>query len=322
MYHPRTDVTHKYHYVPVDFLKHLFSTTVVVAVIASVLSAVFHEPVRPALKIQTYAAAHPRTFESVALDALNGTGSVANYGPPYNNGTGSLQDVVQKWVGILHPVNAKVVFVLRPLSQAAHLDPSLQTALTAFNQASPSQQAAWETAYGNGLSHAVKHGSSISLPPGNYGPVSVMMNDMLHLGQSGLLSGALNRTPADYQFDNQNALLFLQGRPLQNEAGKLELQGGQWGIIHEERAPYPGPWWMTIVTAIYQIPYIANASAADAMALGSGMVLFVIMMFAPWIPILNRLPRYLGVHRLIWREYYKTHPLHEQAAVAERGVES
>ena len=319
MYHPRTDVTKRYQYVPVDFIKHLFSTTVVVGILAAGMSAIFHEPVRPALKIQQYATTHPRTFESVALDALNGTGSVANYGPPYNHGTGSVQDVIQKWVGILHPVNAREVFVLRPLAEASHLVPSLKPALARFDHASPTQQAAWEAAYGKALSRSVKNGSQVSLAHGTYGPLATMMPAMLHLGQTGFLSGALDRTPAEYSFDNQNSLLFLQGRPLQNAAHKLELLGNQWGIIHEERAPFPGPWWMTIVTAIYQIPYIANASAADAMALGGGMMLFVILMFAPWIPVLNRLPRYLGVHRLIWRNYYQTHEFHDEPKFRQGG---
>ena len=305
MYHPRTDVTHRYRYVSTDFVKHLLGTTLVVTVVTMALSAIFHEPVRPALKIYTYANQHPRTFMSVALNALNGQGEIADYGPPYNNGTGSVQDVVQKWVGIIHPVYPKTDFILNPLKQASHLDPHLTPALDAFEAAAPAQQTKWEAAFAAALAHARVVSGQVLLPPGPYGPVGPMMQDMLKLGQSGLLTGALNRSPADYQFDNQNSLLFLQGRPLQDAASKLELQGNQWGIIHEENAPYPGPWWMTIVTAIYQIPFIANASAADALALGSGMFLFILLMVAPWLPGVNRLPRFLGIHRLIWASYYR-----------------
>ena len=130
------------------------------------------------------------------------------------------------------------------------------------------------------------------------------------------MTGALDRSPADYQFDNMNALLFLQGAPLHNAASRLELLGNQWGIIHEENAPYPGPWWMTIVTAIYQIPFISHASSGDAMALAIGMLLFLILMFAPWIPGINRLPHHLGVYRLIWKDYYRDHDQPKPSAEA------
>jgi hypothetical protein len=305
MYHPDVDVTHRYKYASADFVKHLLSTTVIVAILTMALSAIFHEPVRPAIKINQYANQHPLEFVRVAMGDLDGKGEIADYGPPYNHGTGMVQDFVQKWIGILHPVYPREDFVLKPLQYASVINPKIKSYLNRFDKASPVQQKIWEANYNRALSHARYEGGAIILPSGSYGPVAGMMQGLLQVGQSGLMTGALDRSPADYQFDNQNSLLFLQGKPLHNAASKLELQGDQWGIIHEEDAPYPGPWWMTIVTAIYQIPFIAHASAADAMALGSGMILFLFLMFAPWIPILNRLPRYLGVHRLIWREYYK-----------------
>ncbi|WP_053960338.1 hypothetical protein [Sulfobacillus thermosulfidooxidans] len=305
MYHPDIDVTHRYKYIPADFAKHLLSTTIVIAILTILLSAIFHEPVRPAIKISQYAREHPLGFVKVAMGDLDGQGEIANYGPPYNNGNGSVQDFVQRWVGILHPVYPREDFILKPLQYAASINPHFNPPLQQFLAASPSQQTQWERAYNQVLPKAKYINGQIIVPPAPYGPVASLMQDLLQLGQSGLMTGALDRSPADYQFDNQNSLLFLQGKPLHDAAAKLELKGNQWGIIHEEDAPYPGPWWMTIVTAIYQIPFIANASAADALALGSGLVLFLFLMFAPWIPVLNRLPRYLGVHRLIWRDYYK-----------------
>ncbi len=308
MYHPKTDVTHKYRYVRTDFIKHLFSTTVVIVVITTLLSLTLHEPVRPAVTIQNIATTKPVLFEQVSVRAMNGQGQIASYGPPYNNGTGSLQDIVQKWVGILHPVNTKVDFVLKPLEMAAHLRPGLSAALARFRQAPASQQLRWENSYLASLNHAHVHHGTVIVPAGSYGPMPVLMTGLLHLGQSGMMTGALDRTKADYTFNSQNSLLFLQGEPLQTIAAHLQLLGTQFGIIHEERVPYPGPWWMTIVTVIYQIPYIANSPAGDALALGSGMILFLILVFAPWLPVINRLPRYLGVHRLIWKQYYSDHP--------------
>lgn len=308
MYHPRTDVTHQYRYVPTDFVKHLAMTTVVILVLSTILSAVFREPVRPDLKIQAVAQSQPVLFEQVAMGDLDGQGAIANYGPPYNNGTGSVQSVMQRWVGILYPVNAQVDDVLKPLGMEAAIDPSIKGLLTRFQAASPAKRAQWEQNYVNALAKAKDVHGTVIVPAGSYGPVEGMMTALLRLGQSGMMAGALNRSPADYQFNSMYSLLFLQGAPLHAIAGNLQLKGEQWGIIHEEQISYPGPWWMTIVTAIYQIPAIANAPAADALALGGGMLLFLILVLAPWIPVINRLPRYLGLHRLIWRQYYQEHP--------------
>ena len=35
------------------------------------------------------------------------------------------------------------------------------------------------------------------------------------------------------------------------------------------------------------------------------VVLTLVLLLLPWIPGLNRLPRLLGVYRLIWRDYYR-----------------
>ncbi len=305
MYHPKTDVTHRYRETPADFVKHLSSTLIVIIILTVLLSALFGEPVRPTLKISHLAYSDPILFEQTALSNLNGQSSISGYGPPYNPGTA--QSYLQELGGIIHPVNPRVDLFLRPLRMAAKLNSVLQTALGLWNRATPAQQTGWENSYSQSLSHAVTRGNNVILPPGNYGPLATMMRGMLNLGRSGLMVGALDHSPADYQFNNQNSLLFLEDAPLHTAAAKLALQGDQWGIIHEEQIHYPGPWWMTIVTAIYQIPYIANSPSGDALALSLGLLIFILLLVAPWIPVLNRLPRYLGVHKLIWYRYYSEH---------------
>ncbi len=314
---PKIDLTHRYAYVRSDFIKHLAMTTLVIAGLAVGLSAVFHEPVRAALKISTVAQKTPVLFEEVAMGDLTGTGVIATYGPPYNAGTGNVQSPMQRLVGVIHPVDPKVDFVLKPLQMAASLNPGVKAALRTWNAASVGQQNTWADRYAAALDHARAVNGRVVVRPGTYGPVPAMMQGLLELGRSGLMTGALDRSPAEYQFDNMYSLLFLQGKPLHRAASRVELLGHQWGIIHEENAPYPGPWWMTIVTAIYQIPFVAHASSGDAMALTIGMLLFLILMFAPWIPGINRLPHHLYVYRLIWKDYYHAHddpqPVREQS---------
>ncbi len=302
----RTDMVHDYRMVPEDFVKHLLGTLVIVVALVLLVSALFSVPEAPPLTIRGYARTQPVAFEQMALRALDGQGRIADYGPPYNHGTGSLQSPMQAAVGILHPINAATDFILKPLTMAAVINPALIKPLATFRHASAAQQAKWETAYSTALAKGVyRHGRVVVAGTG-YGPLPSLMNATLALGRSGLMSGALTRNGAVVtRFNNQNYLLFLQGDPLHDKAAPLQLLGEQWGIIHPAVPGYPGAWWMTIPTWIYQWPFVAQSPAADAMALSLGFGVWLILALTPWIPGWNRVPRYLRLYRLIWKHYYQ-----------------
>lgn len=304
-----SDVVTKYRMVPEDFLKHLFSTLGIVVVVVLLASLFFNVPEKQPLTIKTYATQNPVLFEQMALRALNGTGEIANYGPPYNHGTGSVQSPLQSLAGVTHPINAAQDFILKPLTMASSINPSISKALKTFEAASPATQNKWESAYTTALAKGKYVHNAVITPPGHYGPLPSLLNDTLGLGKSGLMSGALMRNGAvTLRFDNQNYLLFLEGAPLQNAADTQTLAGPNWGIIHPAVNGYPGAWWMTIPTWIYQWPVVANANAADALALSIGFLFWLALALTPWIPGWNRLPRYLGVHRLIWKGFYNNSP--------------
>lgn len=318
---PRVDVVKHYRSVPEDFVKHLFSTLVIVTVIVLVASLVFGVPEKQPLTVKGYATQNPVPFEQMALRALDGQGQIASYGPPYNHGTSSVQSPMQTLVGVIHPVNAATDFILKPLRMAASVNPSISPVLKAFESASPAQQAKWEKAYTSALNKGVYRNGAVVTPKGNYGPLPALLNDTLDLGKSGLMAGALMRNGSVItRFDNQNYLLFLQGAPLQNDPATQQLAGGNWGIIHPAINGYPGAWWMTVPTWIYQWPFVANSNAPDAMALSIGFLFWLALALTPWIPGWNRLPRYLGVHRLIWKEFYREHRGRVSAKDVSRNV--
>lgn len=316
---PGTDVASGYRLVPEDFVKHLMTTLAIVVAVVLAAAAAFGVPEKPPLTIRGYAMAHPVAFEQLALRALDGQGRIANYGPPYNHGTGNVESPLQAAVGILHPVNAAQDFILKPLAMAAVVNPAMAGPLHRFEAAPTATRARWEAAYTQALTRARVVGGTVRTAPGRYGPVPALLNDVLALGRSGLMSGALTRNGAVVtRFDNQNYLLFLQGAPLHAAAKPLGLLGEQWGIIHPAVASYPGAWWMTVPTWIYQWPPVAASPAADALALGIGFLFWVAFALTPWIPGWNRLPRYLGVHRLVWRDYYRAQGT-KRAAEREEG---
>ncbi len=316
----QNDVVKSYRMVPEDFVKHLLSTLVIVAVVVLAASALFGVPEKQPMTIKSYSTAHPVAFEQMALRALDGQGQIADYGPPYNNGTASVQSPMQSLVGVIHPVNAATDFILKPLSMAAAINPAIKPALTQFEKASSAQQARWETRYTAALAKGVYRNGVVVTPQGQYGPLPSLLNATLALGKSGLMSGALTRNGAvTTRFDNQNYLLFLQGAPLQNAPQTQNLQGPNWGIIHPAINGYPAAWWMTVPTWIYQWPFVVNSAAPDAMALAIGFLFWLTLALTPWIPGLNRLPRYLGIHRLIWKNFYKNQPVDTPPAKVEKG---
>jgi hypothetical protein len=73
-----------------------------------------------------------------------------------------------------------------------------------------------------------------------------------------------------------------------------------------ETGQYPGQAWLWLYTFWYQVPAAPfngpNADVAVAMVM---LILTLGLVLLPYIPYLNRLPEYLGVYRLIWRQHYR-----------------
>jgi hypothetical protein len=87
-------------------------------------------------------------------------------------------------------------------------------------------------------------------------------------------------------------------------AATLDMSGERWGVSHET-GPYPGAWWLWPYTFWYQIPPMSVSASGDLEVVTIVLVIFLITVFTPFIPILNRLPRWLGVYKLIWRDWYR-----------------
>jgi hypothetical protein len=49
----------------------------------------------------------------------------------------------------------------------------------------------------------------------------------------------------------------------------------------------------------------STSGNADALVWGLMMVLSALLVLVPFIPGLRSLPRWIPVHRLVWREYYR-----------------
>jgi hypothetical protein len=303
---PRGPDPSRFRTVRYDLLKELTVALAVIGVLALVLSAVLSSPDVRADTNQRWSQDDPVDFVTTATSELAGTSVSAQYGPPYNSGTSSIQSIgplhLQEWIGIHQPVDAMEQFVLDPLSDAVG-NPQLSAALSTFDAGGADKQTAWLDAYTKALPNATENGGAIVLP--DYGPVAPMMNALLAVARSGGLDGALLADAGTfYQTDYTAPLLFMgDGGHLSGLARDQKLLGNQWGVMNET-GRYPGQAWLWLYTMWYQIPPYNTAPNADLLVVLTMAVLSLALLLVPFIPGLRDIPRWIPIHRLIWRRFY------------------
>jgi hypothetical protein len=300
---------------PYDLVKELFLALAGLGILVLVFAAVFSSPDVPTVTIQQWAQNDPVDFETTATGELAGTTISAGYGNPYNtNGDGQSWGPVApvKWFGTRLPVDSANDFVIQPLTYAGASNTDLADALGNWSKADADQQTKWIGAYTDALGKATVANGVITLPQGDYGPLTEMMYQLLALGQSGGLDGLLLVSGHFYQVDYTKALLFMgDGTYLSGLAGDQSLQGSQWGMMNET-GTYPGQTWLWLYTMWYQVwPFTSttgflglNAGNADLGVVILMGVLTAALALIPFIPILRDIPRWVPLHRLIWRAYY------------------
>jgi hypothetical protein len=293
---------------PYDLVKEFVIALVVVSVLTTALAAVFSSPDENAITMKGWATADPNDVVATAAGELAGTTTSATYGPPYNDkadGQSVLGIPLQKWGGVRIPVNSADL-VLQPLSDQVR-SPVLTKALDQWRSASAEQQSTWATGYADSLAQA-PDGDPGKVPAGDYGPVPVLARSFLDLARSGGLEGSLTASGNFYGGDDTRSLLLLaDGAYLEDLAVAQQLGGDQWGMMNET-GNYPGQPWMWLYTFWYQVKPFSTSENADAEVWALMMVLTLGLMFLPFIPGLRDIPRWVPVHRLIWRDYYRAHP--------------
>lgn len=299
-----TPDTHAFPTRPYDLVKEFVIALVVMTLLTGILAAVFSSPDEKAITMARWAQADPNDVVATATGELAGTTTSATYGAPYNDaseGQKVLGIPLQKMGGVRIPVNSQDL-VLQPLEGVTDA-PALTRALATWNAASADQQNAWATAYADALEKA--GGDPAAVTSGDFGPVPVLAAGFLVLAGSGGLEGALTSSGTFYGGDETRSLLLLaDGAYLEDQAVAQHLGGDQWGMMNEV-GNYPGQPWMWLYTFWYQVKPFSTSDNADAEVWALMMLLTLLLMFVPWIPGLRSIPRWIPVHRLAWREYYR-----------------
>ena len=301
---PPTPDAHDFATRPYDLVKEFVLALLAVSLLTTGLAAVFSSPDEPAITFSSWAKAAPDDVLATATAELAGTSASATYGPPYNanaEGQKLLGIPTQKLGGVRIPVDSADL-VLQPLGQVSR-DLPLRAALAVWRAAPAARQTAWATRYGDALAKAGGRPVPASLA---YGPVPLLASRFLDLARSGGLEGSLTSSGNFYGGDQTRSLLLLSdGAYLEDTARAQQLGGDQWGMMNET-GNYPGQPWMWLYTFWYQIPPFSTSENADAQVWGLMLLLTAGLMFLPLIPGLRSIPRWIPVHRLVWRRWYRS----------------
>jgi len=296
-----------------DLVKEFVIALVVVLVLSGALAAIFSSPDEKAITMSGWAKADPDNLLTTAASELAGTTTSATYGPPYNSnadGQSVLKVPLQKLGGVRIPIDSADL-VLGPLSNVQG-NPALSTAVATWKAATPEQRTKWATAYTDAIGTAAADGEPATgaggevakAKPGDYGPVPALSAGLLALAQTGGLEGSLTSSGNFYGGDQTRSLLLLSdGAYLEDLAVAQNLGGDQWGMMNEV-GNAPGQPWMWLYTFWYQVKPFSTSDNADAEVWALMMLLTLLLMFLPFIPGLRSIPRWIPIHRLVWRNYY------------------
>ncbi|HLX48517.1 MAG TPA: cytochrome b N-terminal domain-containing protein [Streptosporangiaceae bacterium] len=294
-----------------DILKEGSIAGVIVLALTFTLAGLLSSPDVPPVTVATWAKLAPADFLATAASELNGTSLSSDYGPPYNNGTGSVQHLLitpQTWPGITQPVNSAQTFVIAPLAKLAPTDPPLAASLTAYRSASAAQQLKWANAYANAVTKVKFAAGTPVVPRAADGPVPALMATELTLARSGALDADLIAQQPFYGTNFTKPLLFIaDGSYFAGQAQAMNLTGGQWGVMNETGS-YPGQPWLWLYTLWYQVPHFSTSANVDMIAVYLTGLGTILLLLVPFIPGLRDIPRAIPLHRLIWRTWYRSTP--------------
>ncbi len=312
-------------YAPYDLIKELCIAVGVIGLLAVVLTVLFSSPDDKPSSVAQWSRELPVNFVATAAKELDGTSDTAEYGPPYNHSSGGVQHFLflhpQRWLGVSHPIDTADDYVIDPLRTVSN-DPALRSAVAEYRAAPAATKQAWGEAYAKPLEEyetaleehktlpsTVSVDSSagaVTVQASGAGPVPRMMAGLLGLAKSGGLDGSLLAGNQFFQTDYTKPLLFMaDGGLLAERAEAQHLLGEQWGMMNETGS-YPGQAWLWLYALWYQVEPIKSSSNADIQVMIIMGLLSLLFVCIPFIPIVNRIPRWIPIYRLIWKEHYRS----------------
>jgi hypothetical protein len=289
-----------------DILKEGAIATLITAVLTVGLATLLSSPDIPSVTVKSWVQVDPGGFLATAATELNATSGSATLGPPYNSNGGAQRVLIApgNWAGVRQPIDTAQVFVLGPLASVTANDPAVAAAVATYKAAPAALQNKWATNYMNAAPKVKFVNGHPVLPLGVYGPVPVMLASELTLARSGAVDTDLLAQRQFYGSDFTKPLLFLaDGEYYNNLAAAQHLTGDDWGVMNETGS-YPGQPWLWLFQMWYHMqPGWGNSDNIDLIAILMTGVGTLLLLFIPFIPGLRDIPRWIPVHRLVWRSW-------------------
>jgi hypothetical protein len=291
-------------------------------------------PAGQAFSARYWDANDPSDLAATAVQELAGGTTTAGYGPPFNQTSGASQKIIgiapaeiaKVIFGLTLPVNTASDFVLTPVSQlVAPYSPVIAAAVSRYKaaggdfapgaaagQVASSRQMTWLGNYAKALSakSARVTPTSVTVPAGNYGPVPAIITAELAIAANGSLDGYLQGSQQQLSTNTYPGTMFFSDGTLWSTIAQAQgVAGSQWGVMNE-LWDFPGQVWLWLYAGMYQIPALASNNSNLDLDVGLLMIVFgfLLPMFAPWIPVINRIPRWIPLYKIIYRKYYATMP--------------
>jgi len=286
-----------------DILKEGAIAALIALAVTVGLAVVISSPDVPPVTVRSWVQVAPADFLATAASELNGTSLTATYGPPYNTNSTPQSEwfAPANWAGVRQPIDPAQTFVLGPLAKTAPTDPPLAAALARYDAAPAAQQVKWATAYGNAVTKVRFAAGTPVVPSAADGPVPALLATELTLARSGAIDADLAAQQPFYGTDFTRPLLFLEdGQYYANQATAMNLTGDQWGVMNETGS-YPGQPWLWLYQLWYHVPGWRNSANVDLIAIYMTGLATLLLLLVPFIPGLRDIPRWIPVHRLIWR---------------------
>ena len=295
--------------VPYDLVKEFVLALVGSGIIIVVLALALSSPDVPPLTIQTWAQQDPVDFVTTATSELAGTSFSAAYGPPYTDGSDSVQAIgpfaPQAWLGNAVHLDTAHDFVLGPLGDASVGNAGLAAALQTYNAADATTQQGWLTAYTTALANATAQDGEVASRLAITGrcrcswPISSVSP-----GRAASTGCSLRAAISSRPTTRSPCCSWATAPTLPASPTNQHLLGSQWGMMNETGS-YPGQAWLWLYSMWYQIPPYNTAPNADLLVVLTMGILTLLLAFVPFIPILRDIPRWIPIHRLVWRDYYR-----------------
>jgi hypothetical protein len=279
-----------------------------VGLLAVILAVLFSSPDQAPSTIRQWSRHEPIEFLETAVAELSGTSGTAEYGPPYNHNNSGEHAAffrLQKWLGVTHPIDPDQDYVIGPLRMVPNQ--TLQREIGEYQAAQPYLKADGFNGYKREIRNArVGSDGSVNVRPGEYENVENLMRALLGLAQSGGLDGDLLTSHQSLQTDYTAPLLFMtDGGALQRRAQQQHLPAHQWAMMNETGS-YPGQPWLWPGAVWYQVEPFKSSANADCLVMLVVAALSLALVCVPLLPGVRDLPRWLPLHRLIWRERYRS----------------